>query len=255
MADPNAKVETPVVTPDPKVVTNGTPPPTVTKTGGSDSPPPKAGDQEVSLLDGADGAKKIGGDLKADDKGKTGDAPKGGAPEKYALTIPKESLLSAVDLPRIEALARTRGLTQEAAQAFVEAQSELLTEDAKAEKERFAQLQKTWVDTIKTDATLGNAKLGDSMETVKRYVEDSKKFPPGLKKILVDSGLHNHPEVFRFLHGLALEGKNDKAVVPPGGGPVDSKVKALSPDQRMEAMYAARDAAERARSNVVTPSE
>lgn len=256
-----ADLKAPVVTPPadaPKVekVVDGTPPPVLTKTEGSSTLV-----TEVSLLDGAEGAKKIVGEApKVDDKTKTepkpGEAPKGGPPEKYTLAIPKDSLLQDADLPRIEALSRTRGLTQEQAQAFVEAQSELLSVDAKAEQERFGQLQKEWKATITADPVLGNAKLPESMEAVKRYVEDPKKFPVGLKKILVDSGLHNHPEVFRFLHGLAAEGKNDKVVVPPGGGaPTDQGNKPQTADQRMVAMYEARAKAEKAKLSGTVVSE
>lgn len=184
---------------------------------GKEAPPPAppAAPAPSSLIDGKEAAAAVTGKPPA---------PPPGVPEKYDLKLPKDSLVPEAALVKIADLARQRGFTNEQAQAFVEQHSALYAEHVTAESQaqaaHFTQLQDSWKANIAKDPVLGGERLGESMEVVKRFVD--KRFSPELKKLLVDSGLHNNDHVFRFLYAMGKDDMNDRAAgsgAAPAGAP------------------------------------
>ncbi len=173
---------------------------------------------------GVEGAEAGADGGKADDKG----AP-AGAPEKYELKVPENGLLPAGALARIEADARARGLTNEAAQAMVADQNTAISEYMQDEASKFKAQQAEWRKAIATDKVLGGPKLKENMALVAKYVKD--EVPPEIQKFLQVSGLDANDHVFRWLHKLAKPRATAKEVL--GGGQPPGQEVNLTPEQRM----------------------
>jgi hypothetical protein len=125
--------------------------------------------------------------------------------------------LSAADQSAIEATARAMGLTQDAAQAYVDRIVEQRATQASG-----------WVDEIKADTTLGGAKFDESIGVAKGALT---QFDPDgkLSALLDSSGMGNHPEVVRFLHRVGKAIGQD-TFVQGGQKPSASKFYDKSPE-------------------------
>lgn len=123
-----------------------------------------------------------------------------GAPEKYELKLPGESLFDAAALEGIGTFARDLGLSAEAAQKLVERDSRMLDQFAdhidkivQAEhKERVAD----WAKNSREDKELGGDKFSETTFLADKAMRMFAS--PELKKALNETGFGNHPELLRL---------------------------------------------------------
>lgn len=137
------------------------------------------------------------------------DAPKdpNAPPEKYELKAPEGSLVQAENLAALEAFAKEKGYSQAQAQALVDREH--------FERASLQQRRDGWLKEVTEDKEIGGADLPKNLELSKRVIErfGSEKF----KQILNDTGLGNHPELFRFAVRMGKAAGEDVFVSP--GGP------------------------------------
>ena len=135
------------------------------------------------------------------------------APEKYTLKMPKESLLEASALERIEAEARKRGLSNEDAQALLDRDHSTVNGFMESRKTAMAGIVKEWQEEWHSDKELGGDRFKESTEGARRVLE--KFATPKLLEELRATGFGNYPEFGRFLYNIyKAAGGADKLILP-----------------------------------------
>ncbi len=174
--------------PDPKAATPPASPP-------SGSEPPKGDDKgaEGKTVESANEAARI-------------------VPEKYDLKLPDGSLLDSKATERTATFAKENGLTNKEAQAVLERENQAVASYVDAQKEMLAQKQKEWVESVKTDKEVGGETFTRNTELAKRVVD--RYGSEAFKKALIDSGLGNHPELFRFVARIGHAMSEDQLIMP-----------------------------------------
>lgn len=138
------------------------------------------------------------------------DAAKGGAPEKYALTVPKDGAIDASDLALIEAIARENNLPNKQAQALLEQQNTMLLEQS-------ARLSAE----LTADKDYGGDKLPETQKLAKTVIDlvrpEGHPRRAAFQRILDKSGYGNHIEIASFLADLGKRMKEDAPLSGAGG--------------------------------------
>lgn len=136
---------------------------------------------------------------KTDDK--TNPEPKGddkkpvsAAPEKYEFTAGEGQELDKEAVAAFEPIARELGLSNEQAQKIVDVYGSTIIPQIAKQQEAAWQKQVTeWAETVKADKELGSVEsIGNAQKAMDQFGT------PELKQYLNDSGLGNHPELFRI---------------------------------------------------------
>lgn len=137
-------------------------------------------------------------------------------PESYKFLIPKDSPLNQTQIEKIAAHAKSTGMTQEAAQAYLNERSSdyssFITSQTTAMKEQ----SKQWIEELRNDKDFGGDAFNENVELAKRYVDTF--FPDEVKKVLNETGLGNHPGLVRGMIKAqrALKTAEDKYVQSRG---------------------------------------
>lgn len=138
----------------------------------------------------------------------------------YNLKAPDKSALTAAHLTEIEAFAKERKISPEAAQAIVERESKLIEGAITAQNEKartdLTALTATWKDQARNDPTIGGPKWNDTVKMVDRALVNE----PALYDLLKSSGFSHHPVVVAF---LARQGAKTMEMAPPAGAGVPPK--------------------------------
>ena len=146
---------------------------------------------------------------KADAPKEDGDAGKPqGAPEKYEFKLPDGSLIDEIGVNAFSEFAKSQGMTQEAAQAQMEAMAPAMQ---KAQAQRIEKAKTDWLEQAKGDKELGGDKFTENLTTADKALNELGT--PELTKLLKESGLNHHPEVIRLLF------KAGKAISEDGSFP------------------------------------
>lgn len=183
--------------------------------GGDQTPKPgeagKAGEQKPG--EEKPGEQKPGEEKPGEQK------PPEGAPAKYTLAMPKDGLVDATDLARVETLARENNLPNEIAQSMVETTNAYLVQQAD-----------TWAAELEADKTYGGDKLPETQrlgnELLDRVRPKGSPRGDGLRKLL-SRGVGSNLEVASFLADLGRMMAEDKPVDgAPGGGQAQKKTAA-----------------------------
>lgn len=136
---------------------------------------------------------------KTDDK--TNPEPKGDdkksvstAPEKYEFTASEGQELDKEAIAAFEPIARELGLSNEQAQKIVDVYGSTIMPQIAKQQEAAWQKQVTeWAETVNADKELGSVEsIGNAQKAMDQFGT------PELKQYLNDSGLGNHPELFRI---------------------------------------------------------
>lgn len=116
------------------------------------------------------------------------------APEKYEFTAGKDQELDKEAVAAFEPIARELGLSNEQAQKIVDVYgSKIMPQIMKQQNEAWQQQTVEWAETIKADKELGSVEsIGNAQKAMDQFGT------PELKQYLNDSGLGNHPELFRI---------------------------------------------------------
>ena len=144
-----------------------------------------------------------------------------GPPEKYELKLPEGSLLSAEAIERSAAFAKEHGLSNEAAQAALDRESNALSSYAESQKESWNKETVAWLETSKADKELGGEEFGKNAELAKRVVTryGTEEFAKGL----TETGFGNHPELFRFVLRVGKAMGDDQLVLPGSQAAAETK--------------------------------
>lgn len=116
------------------------------------------------------------------------------APEKYEFTAGKDQELDKEAVAAFEPIAREIGLSNEQAQKIVDVYGSTIMPQIAKQQEAAWQKQVTeWAETVKADKELGSVEsIGNAQKAMDQFGT------PELKQYLNDSGLGNHPELFRI---------------------------------------------------------
>ncbi len=119
-------------------------------------------------------------------------------PEKYDLKIPEISHLTNEQISKIEAFAKSNGLTNEQAQGVLESENSalagFLSDRQPGGKVWTAQVD-AWEQAALADKDIGGTKenLAQSAELGRRVVD--RFFPPEVKTFLNETGFGSHPMI------------------------------------------------------------
>jgi len=141
----------------------------------------------------------------------------GAVPDKYELSLPKDSLLAEDALERIATVSRERGLSQEAASRLLQDESEAVKRFHESRQAAYIKERDGWADQVKA-AYKDDVKFKEDVATVERFAK--KWFDKELISFLNESGLGNHPKLFPSILKLARASAPDKLVT---GSPSGSK--------------------------------
>ncbi|EJD6539147.1 TPA: peptidase [Providencia rettgeri] len=116
------------------------------------------------------------------------------APEKYEFTAGEGQELDKEAVAAFEPIARELGLSNEQAQKIVDVYGSTIMPQIAKQQEAAWQKQVTeWAETVKADKELGSVEsIGNAQKAMDQFGT------PEIKQYLNDSGLGNHPELFRI---------------------------------------------------------
>lgn len=132
-----------------------------------------------------------------------------GAPESYEdFKVPEGYELGSEQLTEFTEYAKANNWTQEQAQQAIDYHSKQLGATLQQQEEAWNETRKQWVDAVKADKEVGGQAFAENMKHVAVAVQ--KFGTPGLREILNQSGVGDHPELVRFFYRvgkLAGEGE------------------------------------------------
>jgi len=152
---------------------------------------------------GEDNSTTLGG--KAEGETDKGHADKPAAPEKYELTAPEGMTFDAETFGKVEPVLRELGMSNEGAQKLADAYAKEVipifqkrADDAIAQ--RAADQRKEWDDAFNADPDIGGAKREETLQlAAKAFDFYGIKPDTGIRQLLNESGLGNHPDMIRFV--------------------------------------------------------
>jgi hypothetical protein len=166
----------------------------------------------TALTDGAEGEKK-------DAKGKGEEKP-----AELKLKLPEGFDAKDATYGKFLAAATKGGLKPEVAQELLDVyveQQKASVEKALADHDAE---QAEWRDLLKSDKEYGGEKYDASLALARKAM--AKYATPAFRQFLRDSGLGNHPELFRFVRRVGAEMADDS--IGTTGGASGAKPKSLS---------------------------
>ena len=176
---------------------------TSTLLGGGDEAP---GDDKSTGDDTGDTASTDEGTAdkdSTDDAGADGDdeGEGEGAPESYGdFEVPEGMQIDESMLEKVNPVFKDLNLTQEQAQKLVGVYAEAVQEATEAQQTAWAETVNGWLTELKDDKVLGGENLGENAGIAKRAIDmfgdDS------LKTALDETGMGNHPALFKFMHRI-----------------------------------------------------
>ena len=134
-------------------------------------------------------------------------------PEKYELTIAKDSLLDQTDMDRISTDAKEKGLTNGEAQLMADMEAEAIDRYHDKIDKQVEDIQAGWLKDAEADKEIGGEAFKENAELSKRLVD--KYGSEALKDLLDQSKYGDHPEVVRIFSTIARQFMaEDKAFFP-----------------------------------------
>lgn len=165
----------------------------------------KATDELKALRDAdAAAALKVEADKKAaEDKAKgVKDDKAVGAPDKYEdFTLPEGMASDPETTEKFKATAKSLNLSQKQAQELVDLQTGLAakanTIALEGMKQAWTATATKWVSEAKADPEIGGAKYDQTIADSKAFIKAFNP-SPAFQKMLIDTGVGNHPEFMRL---------------------------------------------------------
>lgn len=167
-------------------------------------PKPESGDPAKP----ADPAKPE--DAKPKEEGK--DTPQG-APEAYTdFTLPEGMNMDADVLGEFTGLAKELNIPQAAAQKLIDLQAKIANKQAEGYQSAVTKQKDEWAAAVKNDPELGGENYDKSVASAVKVIQAFGD--NGLRDLLNNSGLGNHPALFKFCHKVSQAISEDKFVLP-----------------------------------------
>ena len=146
-------------------------------------------------------------------KAKAAEATPDGAPEAYAdFTLADGFEMDGEILESFKGLAKELNVSQEKAQKFIDLQSQLATKQAEAYQAAVVAQGQQWAAEIKNDPELGGENYDKSVANAVKVIQAFGD--KSLSHLLNESGLGNHPALFKFCHRISAAISEDKFVLP-----------------------------------------
>ncbi|NNA40033.1 peptidase [Pseudomonas lundensis] len=136
-----------------------------------------------------------------------------GAPEAYTdFTLPEGMDMDVGTLDAFKGLAKELNIPQEAAQKLIDLQTTLVAKQADAYQQAVVAQGQKWAAEVKSDPELGGENYDKSVASAIKVIQSFGD--PALTELLNDSGLGNHPALFKFCHRISAAISEDKFVMP-----------------------------------------
>ena len=136
-----------------------------------------------------------------------------GAPEAYTdFTLPEGIDMDVGTLDAFKGLAKELNIPQEAAQKLIDLQTTLVAKQADAYQQAVVAQGQKWAAEVKNDPELGGENYDKSVASAIKVIQSFGD--PALTELLNDSGLGNHPALFKFCHRISAAISEDKFVMP-----------------------------------------
>ena len=150
----------------------------------------------------------------ADAKAKTeADAKLTGAPETYEdFKLPDGMEMDADVLGEFKGLAKELNIPQAQAQKLIDFQTQLASKQAEQYQAAVTKQSQDWAAAIKSDPEIGGANYDKSVASAIKVIQSFGD--PALTELLNQSGLGNHPALFKFCHRISSAISEDKFVLP-----------------------------------------
>lgn len=164
-----------------------------------------------------DGGKPPEGDAgKGEGDGDAGDGKPEGAPEKYEFTMPEGFTLDEGLAKAVDPVLRELNLTNEQANKLAGVFAQYRESEAKAAGDAFRTEVEGWSKAVQDDPDMG----GKHFETTSRQAQSAIAAfgNDGLRALLNETGLGNHPELVRFCSRVGKALGEDTATKPATGG-------------------------------------
>ncbi|QKV66474.1 hypothetical protein HUW52_27350 [Pseudomonas sp. 43A] len=187
-------------------------------TSGADATTATAATADANTTTATDAANQEG-DQAARDKA-AADAAKAkdqsqGAPEAYAdFTLPEGMDLDSAILGEFKDFAKELNLPQDKAQKIVDFQTKLAAKQAEEYQAAVTKQGEAWATAVKNDPELGGENYDKSVASAVKVIQAFGD--DGLRDLLNNSGLGNHPALFKFCHRVSQAISEDKFVLPGG---------------------------------------
>lgn len=149
------------------------------------------------------------------DDGKTKDGKKEdpqGAPEAYKFKLPDGMEIDAEVLGEFTAFAKELNLPQDKAQKIVDFQAKLAAKQADEYQAAALKQGQEWASQVKNDPELGGDNYEKSVASAVKVIQSFGD--DGLRDLLNNTGLGNHPALFKFCHRVSQAMSEDKFVMP-----------------------------------------
>lgn len=141
----------------------------------------------------------------------TGGDQSGGEISYTDFTAPEGVVLDGAILDEYKGVAKELKLSQEAAQAVITKMAPKIAAQQQEQMQKtIAETQVQWQQAAKIDKEFGGDNFDANLEVAKKALTTYGS--PELKKLMVESGLGNHPEVIRLFYKVGQTLKEDNHV-------------------------------------------
>lgn len=163
----------------------------------------------------------------AEDAAKAEEAAKNQAPEKYAdFTAPEGVVLDPEMTAEFAVAAKALNLPQEKAQELVNLGAKMIQKTMDGIFTAHEQRKESWLEAAKSDPEIGaDVKLWDDKNpestgksVALRAFNSIAATVPGIKQMVDELGIGNHPEFIRVFYRLGQNMREDTFDIPGGGG-------------------------------------
>ncbi|WP_339451554.1 hypothetical protein [Pseudomonas sp. JAI120] len=135
------------------------------------------------------------------------------APESYEdFKLPDGMEMDADVLGEFKGLAKELNIPQAKAQKLIDFQTQLATKQAEQQQAAVTKQAQDWAASIKNDPELGGENYDKNVASAIKVIQSFGD--PALTELLNQSGLGNHPALFKFCHRISSAISEDKFVMP-----------------------------------------
>ena len=135
------------------------------------------------------------------------------APEAYEdFNLPEGMEMDVEILGEFKSLAKELNIPQAKAQQLIDFQSQLASKQAEAYQAAVTKQAQDWAAEIKSDPEIGGENYDKSVASAIKVIQSFGD--PALTELLNESGLGNHPALFKFCHRISAAISEDKFVMP-----------------------------------------
>ena len=136
-----------------------------------------------------------------------------GAPEAYTdFTLPEGMDMDAGVLGEFTGLAKELNLPQAAAQKLIDLQAKIANQQAEAYQTAVLKQGEQWAAAVKNDPELGGENYDKSVASAVKVIQAFGD--DGLRDLLNNTSLGNHPALFKFCYRVSQSISEDKFVLP-----------------------------------------